>query len=79
MPISTDEAFTLTQHRQYTPLEATPTEDEHGVKIKDPKAVSGLRAKLSAWYSGYDVAKPTADEIAEAHHHSDEDTPALPH
>ncbi|MBK8463426.1 MAG: cytochrome bc complex cytochrome b subunit [Nigerium sp.] len=79
VPISVDEAFTLTQHRQYTPLEATPTEDEHGVKLKGPGTVSGLRAKLSAWYSGYDVAKPTAAQIAESHHHGDEDTPALPH
>ncbi|MFT3877239.1 MAG: ubiquinol-cytochrome c reductase cytochrome b subunit [Propioniciclava sp.] len=79
VPISEDEAFTLTQHRQYTPLEASPTHDEHGVKIKNPNRVSGFRARLSAWYSGYDVTKPTAGEIADSHHHGDDDKPALPH
>ncbi|HHU38941.1 MAG TPA: ubiquinol-cytochrome c reductase cytochrome b subunit [Propionibacterium sp.] len=72
VPVSTDEAFALTQHRQYPPLEETPTQDEHGVKIKDPNGVSGLRARLSAWYTGDDIVKPTRDEIAESHHHDDE-------
>ncbi|MDO5535822.1 MAG: ubiquinol-cytochrome c reductase cytochrome b subunit, partial [Propionibacteriaceae bacterium] len=72
LPISEDEAFTLTQHRQYTPLEQTPTEDEHGVKTTDPNAVSGLRARLSAWYAGDDIAKPSREEIADSHHHDEE-------
>lgn len=67
-PISTDEAFTLTQHQQHQPLEATPSVDEHGVRTEDPNAVGGLRARLSAWYSGDDIAKPTRAQIAEGHH-----------
>ena len=73
-PISEEEAFALTQHKQHAPLEASPTEDEHGVRIKDPKAVSGLRARLSAWFVGDDIAKPTAGEIADSHHHDDGDS-----
>ena len=69
VPISTDEAFALTQHRQYTPLEETPSVDEHGVRTTDPHAVSGLRARLSAWYTGDDIAKPTAGELTAASHH----------
>ena len=72
VPISDDEAFTLTQHRQYPPLEETPSHDEHGVKTSDPNKVSGLRARLSAWYTGDDIVKPTRDEIAASHHHEDE-------
>ncbi len=72
VPLSTDEAFTLTQHRQYPPLEETPSEDEHGVKTTDPNKVSGLRARLSRWYTGDDIVKPTREEIADSHHHDDE-------
>ena len=72
VPVSTDEAFTLTQHRQYPPLEETPSEDEHGVRTTDPNAVSGLRARLSRWYTGDDIVKPTREEIADSHHHDDE-------
>lgn len=67
-PISTDEAFTLTQHQQHTPLEETPTVDEHGVQLRNPDAVSGMRARLSRWYSGDDVTKPTRGEIESSKH-----------
>ncbi|TBT87322.1 ubiquinol-cytochrome c reductase cytochrome b subunit [Propioniciclava sinopodophylli] len=71
-PISNDEAFTLTQHPQYAPLEETPSHDEHGVKQSGPGSVSGLHARLSAWFTGDDIAKPTREEIADSHHHDDE-------
>ena len=71
-PISNDEAFTLTQHPQYEPLEETPSHDEHGVKQSGPGSVSGLRARLSAWFTGDDIAKPSREEIADSHHHDDE-------
>lgn len=74
-PISDEEAFVLTQHKQHAALAVSPVEDEHGVRIKDPKAVSGLRARLSAWFVGDDIAKPTAGEIADAHHHGGGDSP----
>ena len=71
-PISHDEAYTLTQHTQHTPLEETPTVDEHGVRVKNPDAVSGFRARLSRWYSGDDIPIPSRSEIADAAHHGDE-------
>lgn len=69
VPISNDEAFTLTQHEQYAELEATRTHDDHGVKV--PQKVSGLRARLSRWYLGHEIAKPSASEIVAADHHGD--------
>ncbi len=77
VPISHDEAYTLTQHQQHTPLAQTPSVDEHGVKLRDQNAVSGLRARLSRWYSGDDIAKPTRQEIADASHHGEEDAHEL--
>ena len=73
LPISAEETFALTQHRQYAPLEPTPVEDEHGVRTKDANAITGLRARLSQWYLADDIAKPTSDEIAESRHHGDDD------
>lgn len=78
VPLSTDEAFTLTQHRQYAVLEETPSEDEHGVRLKGKGRVSGLRAKLSAWYLGDDIPKPSRAEI-EADHHGHDDAKAIEH
>jgi ubiquinol-cytochrome c reductase cytochrome b subunit len=72
VPLTHDETWTLTQHRQYTPLERERGVDRNG--IRTGKGTSGLRARLSRWYSGDDVAKPTADEL---HHHDDHDAPAL--
>ncbi|MDO4716236.1 MAG: ubiquinol-cytochrome c reductase cytochrome b subunit [Propionibacteriaceae bacterium] len=66
-PLHEDEAFTLTQHEQRPVLTQTRTEDAHGIRVKPE--VSKLRARLSRWYLGHDIPKPTAGEIAEAHHH----------
>ena len=71
-PLSHDETWTLTQHRQYTPLENQGHVDHNG--IPTGKGVSGLRARLSRWYSGDDIAKPTT---AELHHHDDHDEKAI--
>ncbi|MDN5570624.1 MAG: ubiquinol-cytochrome c reductase cytochrome b subunit [Propionibacteriaceae bacterium] len=71
-PISEGEAYALTQHRQYQPLEPSETEDEYGVRTRDPKAIGGFRSRMSAWFSGDDIPKPTASEIEDAHHHDDE-------
>lgn len=69
LPIGEDEKFTLTQHLQHKPLEVSADTDENGVQIK--QEVTGLRARLSTWYLGEEVPKPTAEEIAEADHHED--------
>lgn len=67
VPLSTDEAFTLTQHEQPPVLETTRTSDDHGVRVK--QKVSRFRARLSRWYLGKDVPKPSATELAEAADH----------
>ncbi len=72
VPLSADEQFTLTQHHQYTPLELGRDTDANGMPIK--QSVSPWRARLSRWYLGHDVPKPTAEQIAAAHHH---DEPAV--
>ncbi|MGO4956462.1 cytochrome bc1 complex cytochrome b subunit [Luteococcus sp. Sow4_B9] len=65
VPISEDEAFTLTQHKQYDMLD-------------ESDGVSKRRARASRFLVGDEIAKPTAEEIEAAHHHDDDDTPALP-
>jgi len=65
VPVSEDEAFTLTQHKQYDMLE----EGEEGV--------SKRRARASRFLVGDEIAKPTVAEIEDAHHH-DDDAPQLP-
>ena len=76
-PIGEAEAFTLTQHRQYEPRHEALTEDEHGVRVKDASGVSPLWARLSRWWVGDDISRPTALEIEQARHHAvdDEDAP----
>ncbi|MEA5054052.1 MAG: ubiquinol-cytochrome c reductase cytochrome b subunit, partial [Propionicimonas sp.] len=72
-PISTAEAYTLTQHAQPEALEIAPAADARGVRFKRGKGkVSPLRARLSRWYAGGRIDKPTAEEIAEAGHHGGE-------
>jgi len=67
-PISTNEKFALTQHPQRHALEEAPSTDANGVEEKGA-GTSGLRARLSRWFYGGVVPKPTAEEIADAHHH----------
>ncbi|HMR48517.1 MAG TPA: ubiquinol-cytochrome c reductase cytochrome b subunit [Arachnia sp.] len=71
VPLSTDEAFTLTQHVQYPPLEEGSALDARG--FPTGKRVSKLRAKLSRWYLGKDIPKPSAGEMEDAlsHGHGD--------
>ncbi|WP_257477667.1 cytochrome bc1 complex cytochrome b subunit [Acidipropionibacterium jensenii] len=58
-PISRDEAYSLTQQRELPVLEAT-TGDEGGPV---GNGISKRRARLSRWFLGANMAKPTADEI----------------
>ncbi len=67
-PINPISAYNLTTHDQPRPLELPAREDEHGVAA--PKqGKERIRAKLSQFWYGDDVAKPTADELDEAAHH----------
>lgn len=67
--ISQGEAYTLTQHAQYQPVEPDDGTSELGVE--GPVKVSKFRAAVSRWYLGHDIAKPTRAEIEEAHHHDE--------
>ncbi len=81
LPISDDEAFTLTRHPQLPALAETPAVDERGIRAKG-KGISRLRARLSRWYLHDVVSKPTAAEIASSAHHEElpaaEDRPEIP-
>ncbi|RYE75037.1 MAG: ubiquinol-cytochrome c reductase cytochrome b subunit, partial [Myxococcales bacterium] len=70
LPINNNDAYTLTQREDSQVFEAANETDANGVA--SPAAASDrVRAKLSsAWYSD-DVARPTREELEEAHHHAD--------
>ena len=70
LPISEDEAYTLTA-RDRDELLPTPTaEDENGVANRKVK-VMRLRSKLSHFWVGSNIQKPTYDELQEARHHAE--------
>ncbi|MFX4272711.1 cytochrome b [Propionibacteriaceae bacterium Y1685] len=69
VPVSDDEAFTLTQHTEYRPIEAAPTSDAHGVRAKGSQAAAWARRKGSKFYFGANPPKLTAEELAEAKQH----------
>ena len=69
-PINPISAYNLTTHRQTTPLELPADEDENGVAA--PKqGKERVRARLSQFWYGDDVTKPTRQELEEAAHHHD--------
>lgn len=68
LPLSHEEQFLLTQHLQHRVLEPGAETDASGVRRKKG-GVSKLRARLSRWYLGHDIAKPSAAELAAAAHH----------
>ena len=69
LPISAEEAYYLTA-RDRDPLLALPTEaDENGVSARKVR-INRLRAKLSQFWFGPNVQKPTAAELEAARHHA---------
>ena len=69
-PIEPARAYVLTTHEQPRPLELPPGEDENGVAA--PKmGKERVRARLSRFWYGDDVLKPTGEELEEAAHHQD--------
>jgi len=69
LPISAEEAYYLTA-RDRDPLLALPTEaDENGVSARKIR-INRLRAKLSQFWFGPNVQKPTAAELEAARHHA---------
>ncbi len=69
-PVNPVSAYNLTTHDQTEPLQLPAREDVNGVAA--PKqGKERVRAKLSQFWYGDDVAKPTAGELEEAVHHHD--------
>jgi ubiquinol-cytochrome c reductase cytochrome b subunit len=67
-PISTERAYTLTAHDRMTPLELPAREDENGVAA--PRAGLGrFRSRMSQFWFGDAVDKPTAAELDHVDHH----------
>jgi len=68
-PISEREIYELTQHDQYAPLPALPASDHNGVAARSSIG-SRARVRLSGWYYGTQIPKPTRAEVeaAWAHH-----------
>ncbi len=80
VPVSHDEAWTLSQHRQYEPVEAAPAVDANGV----PLASGGVTKRRALWsrrFFRHDIPTPTRTELEEAHRHghADDDAKALEH
>ena len=70
LPIDGNEAFTLTA-RDRDDILPTPTEaDENGVANRKVK-VMRLRARLSRFWAGSNIQKPTTTELEEARHHAE--------
>jgi ubiquinol-cytochrome c reductase cytochrome b subunit len=70
LPISTEEAYTLTA-RDRDPALPAPTEaDENGVANRKVMA-RRARSKVSGFWYGKNIQKPTAEELEEARHHAE--------
>ena len=64
VPISDDEAWTLTQQKTY-PVLAAGSIDDRGRKV------SKKRARWMKWFLGDNVPKVTREELEAAHHHAE--------
>jgi quinol---cytochrome-c reductase cytochrome b subunit len=70
-PISGDRAYTLTAHERPRPLELPAGEDANGVAAPQA-AKERMRARLSRFWFGEAVDKPTVDELEHSHDHDHE-------
>jgi ubiquinol-cytochrome c reductase cytochrome b subunit len=66
-PISHEAAYTLTTHRRQVPMELEPETDENGIPAPN-RRVEKVRARLSSFYFGDVIQKPTTRELELAHH-----------
>jgi ubiquinol-cytochrome c reductase cytochrome b subunit len=69
LPISTEEAYTLTSRDRDKALPMPTEADENGVAARKVK-VNRLRARLSGFWYNDNVQKPTREELEEAHAHA---------
>jgi ubiquinol-cytochrome c reductase cytochrome b subunit len=70
LPISTEEAYTLTARDRDHVYELPEPVDENGVAAPNARS-SRLRAKLSRFWFAPNVQKPTTEELEEARHHAE--------
>jgi ubiquinol-cytochrome c reductase cytochrome b subunit len=69
LPISTNSAYTLTA-RDRDAIVAAPSEaDENGVSNRKARSMR-MRSRLSSYWYGSAIQKPTREELEEAHAHS---------
>ncbi len=71
-PLDADAAWAISQQKQYEPLTAADTVDADGKPVKHSK----LRARLSQWYFGHDIPKPSRAALEEAQHHGHDAEPS---
>ena len=71
-PLSPEEAFRITDRDREDHLVLSD------VEIARLSGKERRRAKLAAWWYGYNVQKPTAAEIEAAHHHDEVEAPKEP-
>jgi ubiquinol-cytochrome c reductase cytochrome b subunit len=76
-PISTERAYRLSAHQRRQVVELPAAEDEHGVRAPGQRK-ERVRARLSRFWYGADIAKPTRAELEEAHSPADPDHPHPP-
>ena len=70
LPIGSDEAYTLTARDRDEVVPVPSEADENGVANRKVK-VMRLRAKLSQFWVGSNIQKPTREELDEARHHAE--------
>jgi ubiquinol-cytochrome c reductase cytochrome b subunit len=70
LPISDARAYTMTSRDRDEVYELESETDENGVPAPGTRS-QRLRARLSRWWSGHNVQKPTRHELEEAHHHAE--------
>ncbi|MGZ4460115.1 MAG: cytochrome bc1 complex cytochrome b subunit [Nocardioidaceae bacterium] len=70
LPISTDEAYTLTARDRDPVPQVVEAVDENGVASKQARK-DRLRNKLVDVWFGHNVQKPTREELEEAQHHAE--------
>jgi ubiquinol-cytochrome c reductase cytochrome b subunit len=76
-PIDPDRAYTITTHERPEVVTLEAAEDPNGVRAPD-RGKHRIRARLSAFWYGDDVQKPTRQELEAAHRHHDADHPQAP-
>jgi ubiquinol-cytochrome c reductase cytochrome b subunit len=72
LPISPAAAYTLTARQRDQVLELESDVDENGVPAPGTRA-DRIRARIAKGMFADNVQKPTTEELAEAHHHADEE------